>query len=188
MLEKLGYDKNAKLEFNGKRLCGLWLLIIGTVIIAATVIGGKFIVNPIVFMIGFGIGFYLTNYNKTIHARFTDGEFSKFQEKISSIGVFSLFPLIFFLGGSFIPGGDWRMVWLGTFLATGVHFLIFYYVHGKSMIYLAAACSIVAILGMLMKETPFIYFGMIDGMIKALFGIYLLYFSKTVNLERKLTQ
>lgn len=181
MLKKLGYDKKIKLEFNGKRLCGLWLLIIGAVIIAATLVGGEFVLNPIVFMIGFGLGFYLTNYNKTILAKFTDGEFSKFQEKMSTIGVISLFPLIFILGGSFIPSGNWNMMWLGALLATGIHFLPFYFVHGKSMIYLAVACSILAIIGMLSKEIPFLYFGVADGIVKVLFGLYLLFFTKKNN-------
>ncbi|MFA9559474.1 DUF6609 family protein [Evansella sp. AB-rgal1] len=181
MLKRLGYDKNVKLKFNGKRLCGLWLLIIGAVIIAATVVGGEFVLNPIIFMIGFGIGFYLTNYNKSILDRFTDGEFSSFQEKMSSIGVLSLFPLIFILGGSFIPGGDWRMMWLGALLATGIHFLPFYFVHGKSMIYLAITCSVLAIIGMISIEIPFLYFGVADGIVKILFGIYLLFFTKKIS-------
>lgn len=177
MLKRLGYDKNVKLEFNGKRLCGLWLLIIGVVIIAATVVEGPFVLNPIVFMIGFGIGFYLTNYNKTILTKFMDGEFTEFQEKMSRIGVLSLFPLIFILGGTFIPSGDWRMMWLGALLATGIHFLPFYYVHGKSMIYLSIICSCLAIIGMFSKEIPFLYFGVGDGIVKTLFGVYLLFFT-----------
>lgn len=162
-------------------MCGLWLHIIGAVIIAATLVGGEFVLNPIVFMIGFGLGFYLTNYNKSILTKFTDGEFSKFQEKMSTIGVISLFPLIFILGGSFIPSGNWNMMWLGALLATGIHFLPFYFVHGKSMIYLAVACSILAIIGMLSKEIPFLYFGVADGIVKVLFGLYLLFFTKKNN-------
>lgn len=177
MLKRLGYDKHVKLEFNGKRLCGLWLLIIGAVIIVATVVGGEYILNPIVFMIGFGIGFYLTNYNKTILTKFTDGEFTEFQEKMSRIGILSLFPLIFILGGTFIPSGDWRMMWLGALLATGIHFLPFYFVHGKSMIYLAVICSVSAIVGMFSKDIPFLYFGVADGIVKTLFGLYLLFFT-----------
>lgn len=181
MLKKLGYDKNIKLEFNAKRLCGLWLLIIGMVIVLATVVGGEFVLNPIVFTIGFGIGFYLTNFNKTIEAKLTDGVSTRFQEKMAKIGLFSLFPLIFILGGSFIPSGDWRMVWLGTLLATGIHFLPFYFVHGKSMIYLSILTSVMAIIGMFSNEIPFLYFGLADGTIKTVFGVYLLFFTKSLR-------
>ncbi|QUH24479.1 DUF6609 family protein [Serpentinicella alkaliphila] len=178
MLERLGYDKNVKLEFNANRLSGLWLLIIGSVIIIATIVGGKFVLNPIIFMTGFGVGFYLTNFNKAIVSKFMDGELSKFQEKMANIGVLSLFPLIFVLGGSFIPRSDWRMMWLGALLATGIHFLPFYFSHGKSMIYLATICSVLAIIGMFNKEVPFIYFGVADGIVKILFGVNLLFFQK----------
>lgn len=181
MLKRLGYEKDVRLEFNSKRLCGLWLLIIGMMIILATVIGGDFVLNPIVFTIGFGIGFYLTNFNKTIEAKLTDGVSTRFQEKMAKIGLFSLFPLMFIFGGSFIPSGDWRMVWLGTFLATGIHFLPFYFVHGKAMIYLSILTSVLAIIGMFSNEIPFLYFGLADGTIKTVFGVYLLFFTKSIR-------
>ncbi|RSK29117.1 hypothetical protein EJF36_20765 [Bacillus sp. HMF5848] len=181
MIKKLGYDKHVQLEHNAKRLCGLWLVFIGGVIVLATVIGGPFVLNPFIFMIGYGVGIYLTDFNKWVQQKFTDGDLSKFQLKMSKYGVMSLFPLMFMLGGPFIPSGDWRMVWLGTFLATGIHFFPFYYVHGKSMIYLAIVCSVLAIVGMFMKEIPFIYFGIMDGGVKTIFGIYLLFFTNRVT-------
>ena len=41
------------LEFNYKKQCGLWLILIGIVLIIAVIFGGKFLVNPFVFLIGY---------------------------------------------------------------------------------------------------------------------------------------
>ena len=40
------------LEFNHKKQCGLWLILIGIVLIVAVICGGEFFVNPFVFLIG----------------------------------------------------------------------------------------------------------------------------------------
>jgi len=179
MLAKLGYDKNLKVEYNMKRLVGLWLILIGVVILISTLVGGRFVLNPYVFMIGYGVSIYLVEFNKPIKQKLIDGEITLFQKKMAKYGDTSLFILIFIIAGPFIPSSNWRMMWMGTFLATGIHFLIFYYVHGKSMIYLAIILSTFAVAGMTMKQTSFFYFGIIDGMVKAFFGIYLLFFTKT---------
>ena len=39
------YNKDEKLEFNYKRACGLWLIVVALVISVATLIGGKQIIN-----------------------------------------------------------------------------------------------------------------------------------------------
>ena len=41
----LEYHKEEKLEFNHKKSCGLWLIVVGLVIALATLIGGKQIIN-----------------------------------------------------------------------------------------------------------------------------------------------
>ena len=38
------------LEFNHKKQCGLWLILIGIVLIIAVICGGKFFVNPLGFL------------------------------------------------------------------------------------------------------------------------------------------
>ena len=53
----LGYNKNEKLEFNYKKLGGLWLIIISIIIAMATLMGGKQIINMQVFSIGYAISF-----------------------------------------------------------------------------------------------------------------------------------
>ena len=89
-----------------------------------------------------------------------------------------LFPLMFVLAGSFFPMQNWRMIWLMTFLAVGIHFIPFYFVHGISMIGIAILCSANAVIGIFLPIIPFIVLAFIDGLIKIGFGIYLLFFSK----------
>ncbi|XID92929.1 DUF6609 family protein [Paenibacillaceae bacterium WGS1546] len=178
MLRKLGYDPDTPLEFNQKRSCGLWFLIIGLVILAATIFGGSFQVNPFIFMAGFGIGFYLSFLNPSIQKKLSQGPSSAFQDKMSNYGIVAMFILIFLMAGPFIPDQNWRMVWLGAFLATGLHFFIFYYVHGKSMIVIGTLCSFISIVGMVMENIPFIVLGIADAAVKLIVGLYLLFFSK----------
>lgn len=178
MLKKLGYKKNDILEFNFKRNCGLWFMIIGFVIIASTLFGGDLMINPFIFAIGYGVGFYISNINKAVMSKLSMGKSSEFQDRIGTVGVISLFILMFITAGPFFPSLDWRMIWLGTFLATGLHFFIFYYVHGKSMIYIGLLCTVSAAIGMIFSEIPFAIFGYADGVIKVSFGVYLLFFSK----------
>ena len=47
----LNYNKDEKLEFNYKRACGLWLIVVALIISVATLIGGKQIINMQVFSI-----------------------------------------------------------------------------------------------------------------------------------------
>ena len=49
--------KDEKLEFNYKRACGLWLIVVAAVIAVATLVGGKQIINMQVFSIGYVISF-----------------------------------------------------------------------------------------------------------------------------------
>lgn len=156
------------------RVIGVWLILIGFTIVLATIVGGRFLLNPFVFMIGYGLSLYLTELNPSLKRRYTlKGELSATQIKMAKYGDISLFPLMFIIGGSFIPSGDWRMVWLGTLLATGIHFLLFIPVHGKIMLYLTFLCTIPPIVGMLFKDIPFITFGIVDGVIKISIGLFL---------------
>lgn len=41
----LNYNKDEKLEFNYKRACGLWLIVVAMIISLAVLIGGKQIIN-----------------------------------------------------------------------------------------------------------------------------------------------
>lgn len=158
------------------RITGIWLILIGTVVVLATFVGGRYELNPFIFMFGYAISLYITELNSFVKKKYTlNGQFNTLQKKMAKYGDISLFPLMFIMGGSFIPSGDWRMVWLGTLLATGIHFLMFIPVHGRGMIYLSILCTILAITGILFKEIPFMAIGVLDGVVKIVFGVYLFF-------------
>ncbi|MBF1104297.1 MAG: hypothetical protein HXL54_01805, partial [Solobacterium sp.] len=147
----LGYE-NEKLEFNYKKSCGLWLIAIAVVIVIATLIGGKQIINMQVFSIGYMICFFSINMNKGLLNKLSTGSSTKFQKNISKYSVILLFVLMAFLGGPFFDTENWRMIWLGAVLATALHFFPFYFVHGKSMIYLGLICAINIFVGYIFTD------------------------------------
>ena len=169
----LGYE-NEKLEFNYKKSCGLWLIAIAIVIVIATLIGGKQIINMQVFSIGYMICFFSIN-------KLSTGSSTKFQKNISKYSVILLFVLMAFLGGPFFDTENWRMIWLGALLATALHFFPFYFVHGKSMIFLGIMCTINIIMGYIFSNIPLVFFAYSDAAIKFIFGVYLLFFSKATK-------
>jgi len=70
---------------------------------------------------------------------------------------------------------------LGALLATALHFFPFYFVHGKSMILLGIICTINIIMGYIFSAVSLVLFANIDAIIKFIFGVYLLFFSKVTN-------
>ncbi len=172
-----GYRRGEVRKYNEKRSCGLWLIIIGIVIIAASMLGGEQKVSLPIFVVGYAIGFYIAIINKKIAKRLSWGKSSAFQNRVANLSIALLFVLMFLIAGPFFASQDWRMIWLGAFLATGLHFFPFYFVHGKSMIPLAVLCSANAVIGMILPTLPFLALALIDGGIKVAFGIYLLFLS-----------
>lgn len=174
----LGYQKDEIREYNDKRCCGLWFIMMGAVIIISAVFGGEQKIHPIIFTVGYMVGFYLSVINRKAAAKLSYGKSSKFQNNIAAFSIAILFPLMFVLAGPFFSTQNWRMIWLMTFLAVGIHFIPFYFVHGISMIEIAILCSVNAIIGIVLPIIPFIVSALIDGLIKIGFGVYLLFFSK----------
>lgn len=167
-------NQTKKVKHPFVRITGIWLVLIGTVVVLATLVGGRYELNPFIFMVGYGISLYITEFNSFVKNKYIlNGKLNTLQKKMAKYGDISLFPLMFVLGGSFIPSGDWRMVWLGTLLATGIHFLMFIPVHGPVMTYLSLICTILAITGIIFKEIPFMTIGFIDGILKIIVGLYL---------------
>ena len=150
----LNYNKDEKLEFNYKRACGLWLIVVAAVIAIATLVGGKQIINMQVFSIGYVISFFSINMNKKVLYRLSDGPSSEFQNKVSSYAVVFLFVLMVLLGGPFFATENWRLIWLGALMATALHFFPYYFVHGKSMIYLGLICAINVFAGYIFYQHP----------------------------------
>ena len=174
----LNYNKNEKLEFNYKRACGLWLIVVALIISVATLIGGKQIINMQVFSIGYVISFFSINMNKKVLNRLSSGSSNKFQNKVASYAIILLFILMLLLGGPFFATENWRLIWLGALMATALHFFPYYFVHGKSMIYLGLICAINIFVGYFFTNIPLEVIAYIDSAIKFVFGIYLLFLSK----------
>ena len=174
----LNYNKDEKLEFNYKRACGLWLLVVAVIISVATLTGGKQIINMPVFSIGYVISFFSINMNKKVLNRLSNGYSNTFQNKVSLYAIFLLFILMFLLGGPFFATENWRLIWLGALMATALHFFPYYFVHGKSMIFLGLICAINISVGYIFPDIPLEVIAYIDSAIKFVFGIYLLFFSK----------
>ena len=174
----LNYNKDEKLEFNYKRACGLWLIVVALVISVATLIGGKQIINMQVFSIGYVISFFSINMNKKVLNRLSNGSSNEFQNKVASYAIILLFILMFLLGGPFFATENWRLIWLGALMATALHFFPYYFVHGKSMIYLGLICAINIFVGYFFTNIPLEVIAYIDSVIKFVFGIYLLFLSK----------
>ena len=174
----LEYHKEEKLEFNHKKSCGLWLIVVGLVIALATLIGGKQIINMQVFSFGYIISFLSINMNKKLINKLSTGNSTKFQNKVSLYSVILLFILMFLLGGPFFATENWRLMWLGALMATAIHFFPFYFVHGKSMILLGIVCSINIAIGYIYSDMSLSIIAYIDALIKLLFGLYLFFLSK----------
>ena len=85
---------------------------------------------------------------------------------------------MFLLGGPFFANENWRLIWLGALMATALHFFPYYFVHGKSMIYLGLICAINIFVGYFFTNIPLEVIAYIDSAIKFVFGIYLLFLSK----------
>lgn len=174
----LEYNKEEKLEFNHKKSCGLWLIVVGLVIALATLIGGKQIINMQVFSFGYIISFFSINMNKKLINKLSTGNSTKFQNKVSLYSVILLFILMFLLGGPFFATENWRLIWLSALMATAIHFFPFYFVHGKSMILLGIVCSINIAIGYIYSDMSLSIIAYIDALIKLLFGLYLFFLSK----------
>ena len=163
-----------QLEFNNKRSCGLWLILVGAVLGVSLIFGGKFIANPVIFLAGYYASFYIANVNKKIRAKLSDGPASPFQIKMIFVSIALLFILMFCIAGPFIPSWNWRMIWLGVNLATGIHFLPFYFVHGRSMIVLGTVCTLIAAGGYICSSVPVVIFLAADSIMKICFGIWMI--------------
>ena len=119
--------------------------------------------------------------NKNLLKKLSTGSSTKFQNKVSQYSIILLFILMIFLGGPFFATENWRLIWLGALLATALHFFPFYFVHGKSMILLGIICTINIIMGYIFSSVSLVLFAYIDAIIKFIFGVYLLFFSKVTK-------
>ena len=173
------------LEFNNKKQCGLWLMLVGAVIVISDILGGNFLINPIIFLIGYYICFFSVNVNKKVREKLSQGPISKFQIKMIYVSLALLFVLMFGIAGPFIHGWNWRLIWLGIFLATAIHFIPWFFIHGRSMVILAVTDIVICVTGYIFPDTSVKLIGYLDAATKIVCGAYLFFLSKPSVFRRK---
>ncbi|WP_234122413.1 DUF6609 family protein [Clostridium hydrogenum] len=178
---KLGYKENEKLSFLNKGRCGMWLIWIGVIIIFGTITGGSNCLNPFVFGVGYSFGMFMMLRSKFVEKHFSLGENSKFQNRISCISILFMFIIMLLISGRYFATYNYRMIWLGALLATAIHFIPFSLVHGKLLLILSIPLAINSLVGMFEPSVSFYYFGIIDGIIKVIFGIILIKTRKIIS-------
>jgi hypothetical protein len=186
LLAKLGYVEGEKLHFLNKRTCGVWLIWVAIVILLSTIYGGDQEIQQNIFYLGYFAGLLLTVGNKWLNRKLSYGAPSLFQKRMSIVSIAIMFMLLVFIGGSYFGVHNYRMIWLGTFLAIGLHFFPFAVVHGKSMFVLGVLTSINALVGLKHETIPFYVIAYIDVMIKAIVGLILLFSKKPISMEESL--
>ncbi|AGK96486.1 DUF6609 family protein [Clostridium pasteurianum] len=174
LLSKMGYEKGEKSRFLNKRLCGIWLIGIGFIIVLSVIVGGKYLINPIVFVIGYFTGMIIIFRSKTLKKKFSYGPRSKFQLNMSKISIILMVLLASIFSGKYFGTTNYRMIWLGALLATAIHFIPFSTVHGKLLLYISFPLAINTLVGILDVNLSFYYLAIIDGVIKIIFGVILL--------------
>jgi hypothetical protein len=186
LLTKLGYVEGEKLQFLNKRTCGIWLIWISIVILLSTIFGGEQQIQQTIFYIGYFGGLWLTVGNKWLMRKLSYGRPSNFQKRMSFASIIIMFVLLVFIGGSYYWVHNYRMIWLGAFLAIGLHFFPFTVVHGKSMIVLGVLVSINALIGMQTPSIPFFVIAYIDVIVKVIVGLLLLFSQNPIAMEESL--
>lgn len=173
------------LEFNHKKQCGLWLISISVVLIISIIFGGEFLVNPFMFLIGYYVSFFIVNLNKKVREKLSQGSISKKQIKIIYFSIAALFILMFCIAGPFIPRCHWRYIWLGVLMATAIHFFLWFYIHGWSMLVLGTICIAIAIAGYIFSSVPISIICIADAAAKLICGAYLFFVAKPSKLVPK---
>lgn len=170
---RLGYRRGEPLQFLNQRLCGLWLIWIGAVILVSTALGGAWLINPIIFGLGYVGGMAVIFGMPAVTQRFSDGPESRFQANMGTLAIVLMFLLMALIAGRSFATLDFRTIWLGALLATALHFIPFAAVHGPPMFRLAIPLTINALVGLLVPTIPFALIAVIDGLIKLGFGVAL---------------
>lgn len=167
-------------KYNTQRTVGLWLIYIGSLIIVSAISGGEGYIQPFILGFGYGIGYFLIFGLPYVNQRLSYGKNSKFQERMDNISVVITIALCTLCG--FVIGfNDLRLLWLCIFVIIGIHFFGFYFSQGKIMILLGGLTILNSLIGIMMLATPFLLFAVIDGIIKIIFGVQMLFNPKKVS-------
>ncbi|OPA73411.1 hypothetical protein BVG16_29065 [Paenibacillus selenitireducens] len=171
------------LRYPNKRICGLWLIWVSFVILIGLLTGGEQKIQMAVFSIGYVIGFISILGNKSLNQKLSFGPLRSRQKKISFYAIILFFVLMVLIGGPYFQDQNYRMIWLGAFLALGIHFVPFAWVHGKSMLALAVLISANSLIGIMVPQYDFNALVYVDIAIKVGFGVMLLFTRKPITME-----
>lgn len=92
---------------------------------------------------------------------------------------------MFCIAGPFIPGWHWRQIWLGVLLATAIHFFLWFFIHGWSMVVLGIVCISVAAVGYIFANVPISLICIADAVSKLICGAYLFFIAKPSSFVPK---
>ncbi|GIP28133.1 hypothetical protein J23TS9_32630 [Paenibacillus sp. J23TS9] len=182
-MEQQIHMQNRKIEFLNKRVCGAWLIWVALVIFAGLMAGGQQLILMPVFSFGYVIGIFGILGNKMVNRKLSYGRPSVLQKRMLIFSIILMFVLMVLIGGPHFGNGNYRLIWLGAFLAIGIHFIPMSWVHGPSMIVMAALLTADALYGILDESVSFHMIAYIDIGIKLVFGIYLLFSGKPAYAE-----
>lgn len=172
LANRLGYVKGMCLQHHTQRTCGVWLMYIGIVIMIAVWTAGEFLIQPVIFGLGYCFGFILILVLPCVNRKLATGRQTTFQNSMDNLAV--TFNIIFCsLCGWMIGISDLRLLWLSVLLVVGLHFLGFYFSQGKWIVVLGVLTVLNALAGLIFMEIPFLLVGTLDGVLKLLFGIKL---------------
>ena len=110
--------------------------------------------------------------------KLSQGNISKKQINMIYFSIAALFILMFCIAGPFIPGWHWRQIWLGVLMATSIHFFLWFFIHGWSMIVLGSVCIIIVTIGYMFPSIPVSVICIADATVKLICGTYLLFIAK----------
>lgn len=122
--------------------------------------------------------FFSVNANKKVREKLSQGAISPKQIKMIYFSIAALFLLMFCIAGPFIPGWHWRQIWLGVLMATAIHFFLWFFIHGWSMVVLGIVCIIIAATGYVFPNISVSVICIADAAVKLICGVYLLFFSR----------
>jgi hypothetical protein len=154
------------------RVGGLWFIWIGLVMVLASLITvGQLFGGPL-FFTGFAVGVAGILLNRPLRRRLSYGEPTKRQRTGMWIGIGMMTLLLLVLANGF-GSLDPRTFWLLTLMIVGLHFFPFALLHGPRAVLLGVLCVLTAGAGLFWTSLPFALFGVADGVLKILVGIWM---------------
>lgn len=159
-------------RYVSQRLCGLWLMYIGVIVMLAVWFSGSDLLNVVLLGIGYVIGYVLIFMLPYASRRLVIGKSDRFQDIWDNISL-GFMVIGCTLVGMLVGFDDVRLAWLLIFLVVGIHFIGFYFSQGMSMVVLGVLTIVLIVIGLLFSELSFGFVMVLDGLLKFGFGVYL---------------